>query len=311
SPSGGGHSVAPGALLSRGRADEPFGEQTGSQPTEVQIAASISEALNGPIDRRAWIKLQQRRESARCANIAGWKYIEPSKAAQQHECCAPWTNPGQLQQSVQSLLRWHPGNLPFAELACLDHAREIAQCLRLPLTQTTRAQLIEARSGNNTGGGRRMVLPAAMFHAPTKSLYQTAYDAHAGIQAQLLEWHHIDERLEQIGEARRTQATQSDDRRPQWAVDWHRKVKECGDDIQAEHSPQSSRDRRGGLATADAVAHVRDVDRAAVLDFDEDGTLLHLEDSHILVVLPNVYQVRGPALQHSHGCLQMQWCSSL
>ena len=74
---------------------------------------------------------------------------------------------------------------------------------------------------------------------PTESLDQTTDDAHASLQAQLLERNHVEERLEQVGEARGTHATQSDNRRAQRAVDWHGKAQKGGIDIQPEYSPQS------------------------------------------------------------------------
>jgi hypothetical protein len=148
-----------------------------------------------------------------------------------------------------------------------------------------------------------------MLHSPTKSLGQTTHDGHASLQAQLLERNYVEERLEQVCEARGTHATQSDNSHAQRAIDWHLKVKECGVDIKAEYPSQVRSDARGWLTTADAVVDVRNVDRAAVLELKQDGAVVNLEDSRVVTVLPNIYQVRRPALQHSHSRLQMKGSS--
>src|SRR5678815_165494 len=148
-----------------------------------------------------------------------------------------------------------------------------------------------------------------MLHRPAKPLDQTADDAHASVQAQLLERNDVEEGLEQVGEPRGTHATQSDNGDAQRTVDWHRKVQKGGIDIQPEYSPQACSDRGRWLVATGAVAHFRHFERAAILDFDEYRVLVDLEDSHVVVVLPDIYEVRRPALQHSHRRLQVEWCS--
>ena len=44
----------------------------------------------------------------------------------------------------------------------------------------------------------------------------------------------------------------------------------------------------------------------AILDFDEDRTVVVSQNPHVAVILPDVHQVRRSALQHSHGRLEMK-----
>jgi hypothetical protein len=151
-----------------------------------------------------------------------------------------------------------------------------------------------------------MELPTGIHGAATESLDQATYNGHAGIQAQLLEGNYVDERLEQIRKTRRAHATQRQDRAAQLVIDWRWKAQEYGIHIQPEYPPQVGNERGARLAAADAATNVRLIDGADILDLDDDGMPVNLEDAHVALTLPNVHEVRRPALQDPHCCLEME-----
>jgi hypothetical protein len=135
------------------------------------------------------------------------------------------------------------------------------------------------------------VLTAAVLELAAEAPDQSPHDRHACVQAQLLKGNHVDERLEKIGEAWWTHAAQGKDRSAKQAIVLRQILQGSGVNIQTEYSAQSLAHRRRRVAAAKVVANVRRIDRAAVLDLNEDEALRDLEYPQVAIALPDIYKI--------------------
>ena len=215
--------------------NETPSQETAAQCAEIQVASVGTEALDAAGERCGRPKAHQRAEPAHGPDIPRREHVEATEATQQHQAGAPGTDARQLDERPECIVRVHARDPAFGQLTGRDRPGQMAERLGLPGAQAALPQRLEASLGDGLSRRKRMEAMATLLEVRAKALDESAHDGYPGIQAQLLEGHHVGERLEPLGKPRRPHAPPRHRRGAEPAIGFHDTLQRDWIHIEAEH----------------------------------------------------------------------------